>query len=139
MKRHLCAILAGDIVGYSRLVEQDEAGTIARQRVHFESVIKPKLEKFEGRIVKLMGDGILLEFASVVDAVNYAVTIQRTVLALEDDIPTDLQLVYRMGINLGDVFYEDGDILGDGVNIAARLEQMADPGGFAFPARCMII
>jgi adenylate cyclase len=129
MKRHLCAILAGDIVGYSRLMEHDEAGTIARQRAHFDSVIRPKLETYEGRIVKLMGDGILIEFASVVDAVNYAVTIQRTILALESDVSPDLQIIYRMGINLGDVFYENDDILGDGVNIAARLEQMSDPGG----------
>ena len=129
MKRHLRAILAADIVGFSRLMEQDEAGIIARQQLHFDTVINPKLEGLDGRIVKLMGDGILLEFGSVVDAVTYAVAIQKALQHVEQGRAQNQRLEYRMGINMGDVFYADGDILGDGVNIAARLEQMADPGG----------
>lgn len=129
MKRHLCAILAADIVGYSRLMEADEAGTLARQKRHFSETIEPAIDRNNGRVVKLMGDGVLLEFESVVDAVMCAVEIQRSMFDREAKISADRRILYRVGINLGDVFSEDGDIFGDAVNITARLEQMADPGG----------
>lgn len=129
MKRHLRAILAADIVGYSRLMEAGEARTIARQKVQMDDTIKPAIEHQDGRIIKLMGDGILIEFPSVVGAVACAVAIQQNMAISEADVPEDRRITYRIGINLGDVFYEDGDVFGDGVNIAARLEAMADPGG----------
>ena len=129
MKRHLSAILVGDIVGYSRLMEADEAGMIARQKSHLDDTVKPAIERLDGRIVKLMGDGILIEFPSVVSAVACAVSIQQSMQKREGPIPEDQRIAYRIGINLGDVFYEEGDVFGDGVNIAARLEALADPGG----------
>jgi adenylate cyclase len=129
MKRRLRAILAADIVGYSRLMEADEAGTIARQKALLNDLIKPMTAKHGGNIVKLMGDGILVEFDSAVDAVRYSVDIQTQMHATQSAVEHDQKIEYRVGINLGDVFYEDGDIFGDGVNIAARLEQAADPGG----------
>lgn len=129
MKRQLSAILAADMVGYSRLMEADESGTIERQKTYLSTTIKPLIEQFRGRIVKLMGDGILVEFASVIDAVECAVAVQRAMLECEAGIPEERRIVYRVGINLGDVFFDDGDIFGDGVNIAARLEQLAEPGG----------
>ena len=129
MKRHLRAVLAADIVGYSRLMEADEAGTITRQKNHLSELIKPTIAEHDGNIVKLMGDGVLVEFSSVVDAVQCAIALQRAMVGREADIPEDQKIRYRVGINLGDVFFEDSDIFGDGVNIAARLEQMAEPGG----------
>ncbi len=129
MKRHLRAILAADIVGYSRLMEAGEARTIARQKVQMDDTIKPAIEHQDGRIIKLMGDGILIEFPSVVGAVACAVAVQQNMAINEADVPEDQRITYRIGINLGDVFYEGGDVFGDGVNIAARLEAMADPGG----------
>lgn len=129
MKRQLSAILAADMVGYSRLMEADEAGTIERQKAHLSTTIKPLIKQYRGRVVKLMGDGILVEFASVIDAVKCAVAVQRAVLECEATIPDERRIEYRVGINLGDVFFDDGDMFGDGVNIAARLEQLAEPGG----------
>ena len=127
--RRLAAILAADVVGYSRLVERDEAGTIERLKTHRKSFIEPLIAEHHGRIVKLMGDGALCEFGSVVDAVQCAVLIQQGMAEREADTPEDQRIRFRIGINLGDVIFEDGDIFGDGVNIAARLEGLAEPGG----------
>lgn len=129
MERHLSAILAADMVGYSRLMEADEIGTIERQKAHRNELINPAFEKFHGRIVKEMGDGVLVEFPSVVDAVHCATEIQRAMPVREVDVPEEQRIQYRVGINLGDIVVESGDVFGDGVNIAARLEQLADPGG----------
>lgn len=129
MERRLAAIFALDMVGYSRLMDIDEAGTLHRQRVHRAELIDPTIEKFNGRIVKLMGDGMLVEFASVVDAVGCAVAIQPAMVEREADVSEDRRIQYRIGINLGDIVIEGDDILGHGVNIAARLEGLAQPGG----------
>lgn len=126
--RRLAAIFAADIVGYSRLVEIDEEGTIDRRRSHLEKIFVPAVTGHGGRIFKTTGDGILVEFSSVVDAVDCAVDVQRQVALFEADEPRDRQIIYRIGINLGDIVVEDGDVMGDGVNVAARLEGMAAPG-----------
>lgn len=126
--RRLAAIFAADMVGYSRLIEADEEGTIARQKVHRRELIDPKIAEHEGRIVKLMGDGMLVEFASVVDAVRCAVEVQKAMAEREADVPEERRIIYRVGINLGDIVIEGDDVLGDGVNIAARLEALAKPG-----------
>ncbi|MDX0833826.1 adenylate/guanylate cyclase domain-containing protein [Sinorhizobium medicae] len=129
-ERRLAAILAADVVGYSRLVEHDEARTLSALKVLRQEVIDPLLAEHQGRIVKLMGDGALIEFGSVVDAVACAVAIQRNVAENQVDIPTERRIIFRIGVNLGDVIHEvDGDLYGDGVNIAARLQTLADPGG----------
>ncbi|HSA82416.1 MAG TPA: adenylate/guanylate cyclase domain-containing protein [Geminicoccaceae bacterium] len=127
--RRLAAILAADIVGYSRLIEQDEAGTLAAIRDLRREVIDPLLAEHRGRIVKLMGDGAITEFGSVVDAVACAVAIQKNAAARQAEIPPERRIVFRMGVNLGDVVVEGDDLLGDGVNVAARLEQLCPPGG----------
>ena len=124
VERRLVAILAADIVGYSRLVEQDEAATLAAIETLRREVIDPLLTQHHGRIVKLMGDGAIVEFGSVVDAVNTAVAIQKETAARQAEVPPERRIVFRIGINLGDVVVEDGDLLGDGVNVAARLEQL---------------
>jgi adenylate cyclase len=129
-ERRLAAILAADVVGYSRLMERDERGTLERLRTHRKELVGPLLAEHRGRIVKLMGDGALCEFASVVDAVACAVAIQRGMAERETGMPEEERLRFRIGINLGDVVREaDGDLYGDGVNIAARLEGVAEPGG----------
>lgn len=128
-KRRLAAILASDMVGYSRLMEADEHSTMARLKAHRLEVIEPSIAANEGWIVKTTGDGMLVEFASVVDAVNCAAAIQRAISEHEQDVGEDHRIQYRIGINLGDIIIEGDDIFGDGVNIAARLETMADPGG----------
>ena len=128
-ERRLTAILAADIVGYSRLVEQDEAGTLAALRKLRADVIDPLLAKHHGRIVKLMGDGAIAEFGSVVDAVSFAVALQKDTATAQAEVPAERRLVFRIGVNLGDVVVEGDDLLGDGVNVAARLEQLSDPGG----------
>ncbi len=127
--RALTSKKTADMVGYSRLMEADETGTIKRQKTHRPGLIDPTIEQYHGRIVKTTGDGMLVEFASVVDAVQCAVVIQRAMAEREADIPEDWRIQYRIGINLGDVVIEEDDIFGDGVNIAARLEQIAEPGG----------
>ena len=129
MERRLAAILAADVVGYSRLMAADEAGTLAALKAQRRELVEPKLTAFGGRIVKLMGDGILMEFGSAVDAVTFAVEVQRDVAQCNATVPEGRRLVYRVGINIGDIIVEGQDIYGDGVNIAARLEGMADPGG----------
>ncbi len=129
VQRRLAAIFAADMVGYSRLMEADEDGTIARQKDHRKELIDPKIAEYHGRIVKLMGDGMLVEFASVVDAVRCAVEVQQGMVMREADVPEDRRIRYRVGVNLGDIVIDGDDILGDGVNVAARLEGLAAPGG----------
>jgi len=129
VERRLAAILAADMVGYSRLMEADEKGTVVRQKACREELIDPEIAAHNGRIVKLMGDGMLVEFASAVDALECAVQIQRAMPERNMGVPEDSQIIYRMGINLGDVLIDGDDILGDGVNVAARLEPLAEPGG----------
>jgi TolB-like protein/class 3 adenylate cyclase len=126
--RRLSAIVAADVAGYSRLMGLDEAGTARTLREH-RAVSDALVAKHGGRIVKTTGDGLLLEFPSVIDAVECAVAVQAVMAERNDGVPQDLQMLYRIGINLGDILIEGDDILGDGVNIAARLESIADPGG----------
>ena len=128
-ERRLAAILAADIVGYSRLIENDEAATLSAIKELRSEVIEPLLTEHKGRIVKLMGDGVLVEFASVVDAVACAVAIQKGVGARQTEIAPERRIVFRIGVNLGDVVVDDEDLLGDGVNVAARMEQLCPPGG----------
>ncbi len=129
MERRLAAILAADVVGFTRLMGADEAGTLARLKSLRGEVIDPEIARHNGRIVKLMGDGALVEFASVVDAVTCAAAIQRTMAGRNAGVPEAERFEFRIGINLGDVIVEGDDIYGDGVNIAARLEGLAEPGG----------
>jgi adenylate cyclase len=129
VERRLAAILAADMVGYSRLMEADERGTIARLKAHRSELIDPSVTEFNGRIFKTTGDGLLVEFASVVDAVECAVAIQRAIAEGEAEVAEERRIRYRIGINLGDIIVEDGDIFGDGVNVASRLEGMAEPDG----------
>ncbi|MCZ6861808.1 MAG: adenylate/guanylate cyclase domain-containing protein [Alphaproteobacteria bacterium] len=128
MERRLAAILAADVVGYSRLMEADEEGTLARLNALRQQLIDPKIDQNHGRIVKLMGDGMLVEFGSVVDAVRCAVDIQRELGEQEIGAPINARLQLRIGVNLGDIMLQDGDIFGDGVNVAARLQELAEPG-----------
>jgi adenylate cyclase len=129
VERRLAAILAADVAGYSRLMGQDEAGTLARLRTHRRELIDPKIDEHKGRIVKTTGDGILIEFPSVVEAVACAVAVQRGMAERSVSTPEDQRIVFRIGVNLGDIIVEDNDIHGDGVNVAARLEGIAEPGG----------
>jgi class 3 adenylate cyclase len=129
VKRRLAAILAADVAGYSRLMERDEADTFARLRTLRRDLIDPKIAEHKGRIVKTTGDGILIEFPSVVEAVACAVAVQLELATRNDTTAEDERIQFRVGINSGDVIVEDGDIYGDGVNIAARLEGIAEPGG----------
>lgn len=129
MERRLSVVFSADMVGYSRLMEADEAGTIERQKQHRCELINPAFETHNGRIVKEMGDGILVEFHSVVDAINCSLAIQQAMLEREAAVSEDQRISYRIGINLGDVIVEGSDLLGDGVNVAARLEQLSKPGG----------
>jgi len=128
-ERHLAAILAADIVGFSRRMEEDELGTLHRLRDLHHNLIEPKIAEYRGRVFKTTGDGFLAEFVSVVDAVHCAVDIQRMMAARNLDLSEDHRLNLRIGVNLGDVFCEGKDVFGDGVNIAARLESIAPPGG----------
>ena len=127
--RRLAAILAADVAGYSRLMGADEEGTLERLKAHRRQLIDPKIAKHRGRIVKTTGDGLLAEFPSVVDAVRCAAEVQRGMLDREPELPDDRLIKFRIGINLGDVIAEGDDIFGDGVNVAARLEALAEPGG----------
>jgi TolB-like protein/class 3 adenylate cyclase len=129
VERRLAAVLAADVVGYSRLVEQDEASTLAAIKDLREQAIDPLLAEHKGRIVKLMGDGAIMEFASVVDAVACAVAVQKAVADGQAKSPPGRRIVFRIGVNLGDLVVEGDDLLGDGVNVAARLEQLCEPGG----------
>jgi adenylate cyclase len=127
--RRLTAILAADVAGYSRLMGADEEGTHERLKGHLGELINPKIAEHRGRIVKNTGDGFLAEFASVVDAVRCAVEVQRAMAERNAGTPPDKRIEFRIGINLGDVIAEEDDIFGDGVNIAVRLEALAEPGG----------
>jgi adenylate cyclase len=129
ISRKLAAILAADVVGYSRLMGADEAGTLGALKRHRETIFDPAVVAHNGRIVKLIGDGTIVEFGSVVDAVNCALSVQRSGAVLPDATARQPTIVLRIGINLGDVIIENDDIYGDGVNIAARLEPLAEPGG----------
>lgn len=129
MERRLAAILSADVVGYSRLMEADESGTLARLKAHRRDLIDPTIAAHRGRLVKLMGDGALVEFASAVDAVQCAVELQEAMAERTADEPEDRRIVFRIGINIGDLIVDGEDLYGDGVNIAARLEKLAPPGG----------
>jgi class 3 adenylate cyclase len=128
VERRLSAIVAADVAGYSRLMGLDEAGTARILREH-RAVTDALVTKHSGRIVKTTGDGLLLEFPSVVDAVECAVAVQTVMAEHNEGVPQDRRMLFRIGINLGDVLIEGDDILGDGVNVAARLEGIAEPGG----------
>ena len=134
VERRLAAIVATDVVGYSRLMEVDEAGTLARLKTIRMELIDPAIEKCKGRIFKTVGDGMLVEFQSVTEAVRCAVEFQQNMARRNRDLPASRSLLYRIGINLGDVIVEDSDVFGDGVNVAARLESMADAGGICISA-----
>ena len=128
-ERRLAAILVADVVGYSRLMGEDEVGTLAALKTHRREVVDPKIAEHHGRIVKLMGDGMLVEFPSVVEATQCAVEVQRMMARRDAEVSEDRRIEYRIGINVGDIIVDGDDIFGDGVNVAARLEGLADPGG----------
>jgi adenylate cyclase len=134
-ERRLSAILAADVAGYSRLMGADEEGTLARLKAHRIALIDPKISEHRGRIVKTTGDGMLVEFASVVDATRCAVEVQRGMAGRNADVPQDRRIEFRIGINVGDIIIDSGDIFGDGVNVAARLEALAEPGGICVSGR----
>jgi class 3 adenylate cyclase len=129
VERRLAAILAADVVGYSRLMEIDEVGTLAALKARRRDIFNPIISRYKGRLVKLMGDGALVEFSSAVAAVQCAVDLQAAFTRANQGVPADRHIALRIGINLGDVLIEGQDIYGDGVNIAARLESIAEPGG----------
>jgi TolB-like protein/class 3 adenylate cyclase len=129
VQRRLAAVLAADVAGYSRLMGRDEEGTLARLKSHRKSLVDPAIAAHRGRIVKTTGDGMLVEFASAVDAARCAVEVQRGMAGLNADVPQDTRIELRIGIHVGDIIIDDNDIFGDGVNIAARLEGIAEPGG----------
>ena len=137
MERKLTAILAADVVGYSRLMGEDEGGTLADLKALRAEFIDPTVAKFRGRVVKLTGDGSLIEFASVVDALNCAVAIQRGMADRGAGTPEGRRIVFRIGVNLGDVIVDGDDIYGNGVNVAARLETLAEPGGICISGRVL--
>ncbi|MER8382190.1 adenylate/guanylate cyclase domain-containing protein [Mesorhizobium sp. M1399] len=134
MEQRLAAILAADMAGYSRLMEADESGTLARLRTHRIELVDPAIAKNKGRIIKTTGDGMLVEFQSVTDAVKCAVEIQQRMKRRNSDVPQERRIEFRIGINLGDIIFDDEDIFGDGVNIASRIEQLADVGGICVTA-----
>jgi adenylate cyclase len=129
LERRLTTILFADVVGYSRLMAVDEAGTLTSLKAIRRELIEPKTAKHYGRVVKLIGDGTLMEFGSVVDAIRFAVDVQQAIAVRSANVPDDRQITYRIGINIGDIIVDGDDIYGDGVNIAARLEGLAEPGG----------
>src|SRR5580700_1450123 len=135
VERRLAAILAADVAGYSRLMGADEEGTLAALKAHRRELIEPKIAEHRGRIVKTTGDGALVEFASAVDAVRCALEVQRGMAERNSAIPEDRRIEFRIGINVGDIIIDEGDIYGDGVNIAARVENLADPGGICVSGR----
>jgi adenylate cyclase len=133
--RRLAAILAADVAGYSRLIGADEGGTLERLKTLRRDLLDPKIAEYRGRLVKTTGDGLLVEFSSVVDALRCAVDVQREMTGRNTGVPSDNRIEFRIGINVGDIVVEDGDIFGDGVNVAARLEALAEPGGICVAAR----
>ena len=135
MERKLAAILAADVAGYSALMEVDEAGTFERLRARHKDLFEPEVDRYHGRIFKVMGDGLLAEFGSVVDAVECAAALQRGMMERNDNFPESNRIEIRIGINLGEVIIEGEDRYGEGVNIAARLQSLADPGGICVSAK----
>jgi TolB-like protein len=135
VERRLTAILAADVAGYSRLMGADEEGTLAQLKAHRKALVDPKISEHRGRIVKTTGDGMLVEFASVVDALRCAVEVQRGMAERTAEVPPDKRIDFRVGIHQGDVIIDGGDIFGDGVNVAARLEGLAEPGGICVSGR----
>jgi class 3 adenylate cyclase len=129
VQRRLAAILAADVVAYSRLMEQDETGTLAMLKARRKEVLEPLVTRHQGRIFKITGDGVLVEFGSAVNAVQCAIDLQRGMTVANGDLPEPRRIVLRIGVNLGDVMVEGSDLYGGGVNIAARLEGIAEPGG----------
>jgi class 3 adenylate cyclase len=129
MERRLAAILSLDVAGYSRLMDADEAGTHAALSAHRKELVEPQIARFHGRVVKLTGDGALVEFASAVDAVHCACAIQQGMAERNEGIPDERKILFRIGVNTGDVISEEGDIYGTGVNVAARLQELAEAGG----------
>jgi adenylate cyclase len=129
MERRLAAVLIADVAGYSRLSQLDEEGTRTRFLGHLKEIFEPRIAEHHGRVVKTMGDGLLVEFPSLVNALRCAIEIQQAEARTETNVPPDQQLHFRVGVNLGDVIVEGEDIHGDGVNIADRLQSLADPGG----------
>ncbi len=134
-KRRLAAIVCADVVGYSRLMGADETGTLASLRAHRAALIDPKIAEHGGRIVKTMGDGLLLEFPSVVDATQCVIDVQRGMAERNRSVDPNRCIIFRIGVNLGDIIIEGDDIHGDGVNIAARLQEIAAPGGVSISRR----
>jgi len=135
-QRRLAAIVAADVAGYSRLMGRDEAGTLAALKTLRREVVDPPIAAHGGRIVKTTGDGLLLEFPSVVDAVRCVIEVQTGIAARGADVPQDRRITFRVGVNLGDVIVDGDDIFGDGVNVAARLETLAEPGGVCLSVKC---
>ena len=135
VERRLAAVLAADVAGYGRLMGVDEEGTLAALKVCRRELIDPKIAEHRGRIVKTTGDGALVEFGSAVDAVRCAMEIQRAMAEHNAVIPEDRRVEFRIGINVGDIIIDDRDIFGDGVNVAARLEGLAEPGGICVSGR----
>ncbi|KIC27699.1 alpha/beta fold hydrolase [Leisingera sp. ANG-M6] len=131
MERRLAAILVADMAGYSRLMEEDDEGVLTRQKGHRKELIDPQIAAHRGHIVKTTGDGMLVEFASAHDAVRCALAIQKEMAIREADMPEKIRIRYRIGINIGDVVFDGADIFGDGINVAARLEGLAEPGGIS--------
>ena len=129
VERRLAAVLAADVAGYSRLMGADEEGTLSRLNAHRREFLEPTVAEHNGRIVKRTGDGLLIEFGSAVDAARCAIQTQQGMALRNKDVPADLRIEIRIGIHVGDIIIEDGDIFGDGVNIAARMESIAQPGG----------
>src|SRR5260370_22706307 len=128
-QRRLAAIVSADVVGYSLLMGRDDSATLAGLKAHRQELFDPKIAEYGGRIVKTTGDGLLLEFPSVVDAVRCAVDVQRGMAERNAEVPPEQRIEFRIGINVGDIIIDDDDIFGDGVNVAARLQTLAEPGG----------
>ena len=128
-QRRLAAVVSADVAGYSHLMGQDESGTLTALKAHLRELIDPKIAHYGGRTVKSMGDGLLLEFPSVVDAVRCAVDVQRGVAERNATVHEANRIIFRIGINVGDIIIDGEDIFGDGVNVAARLQTLAEPGG----------
>lgn len=135
VERRLAAILAADVAGYSRLVGLDEEDTHVRLKEHLCVLVDPKITEYHGRVVKKTGDGMLAEFGSVVDAVRCAIDLQRGMAERNAAVPQERRIEFRVGINVGDIIFDGGDIFGDGVNVAARLEGLAQPGGICVSRR----
>jgi adenylate cyclase len=129
VERRLAAVLAADVAGYSRLMGSNEEGTLARLKAVRKTLVDPTIASHRGRIVKTTGDGMLVEFASAVDAIRGAVEVQRSMADRNASVPQDQRIEFRIGIHVGDIIIDDNDIFGDGVNVAARLEGIAEPGG----------